>query len=158
VVYFGGFFVKLGYFPGFSLYIKLNINKLIKFKKLRDKIECPWLQRSEGQFRGQKSRGPLKMSLEMAHKVIVPQKNYVPQFLKQRDINSYSFFKTNFSSAQNDSAFLIRLNLGISAPLCAPDSARQISASSMLTRPKSKTTGARKEMAATNTAKRRREQ
>ncbi len=24
----------------------------------------------------------------MAHKVIVPQKNYVPQFLKQRDINS----------------------------------------------------------------------
>ena len=26
----------------------------------------------------------------MAHKVIVPQKkNYVPQFLKQRDINSY---------------------------------------------------------------------
>ena len=33
---------------------------------------------------------PLKMSLEMAHKVIVPQKkNYVPQFLKQRYINSY---------------------------------------------------------------------
>ncbi len=32
------------------------------------------------------------MSLEMAHKVIVPQKkNYVPQFLKQRDINSYNF-------------------------------------------------------------------
>jgi hypothetical protein len=29
------------------------------------------------------------MSLEMAHKVIVPQKkNNVPQFLKQRDINS----------------------------------------------------------------------
>jgi hypothetical protein len=28
----------------------------------------------EGQFRGQKSRGPLKMSREMAHKVIVPQK------------------------------------------------------------------------------------
>jgi hypothetical protein len=33
------------------------------------------------------------MSLEMAHKVILPpQKNYIPQFLKQRDINSYSFF------------------------------------------------------------------
>jgi hypothetical protein len=33
------------------------------------------------------------MSLEMAQKVIVPQKkNYVPHFLKQRDINSY-FFK-----------------------------------------------------------------
>ena len=30
------------------------------------------------------------MSLEMAKKVIVPQKkNYVPQFLKQQDINSY---------------------------------------------------------------------
>jgi hypothetical protein len=30
------------------------------------------------------------MSLEMAQKVIVPQKkDYVPQFLKQRDINSY---------------------------------------------------------------------
>jgi hypothetical protein len=37
-----------------------------------------------------KSLGPLKMSLEMAHKVIVPpKKNYIPQFLKQRDINSY---------------------------------------------------------------------
>jgi hypothetical protein len=31
------------------------------------------------------------MSLKMAHKVILPpQKNYIPQFLKQRDINSYS--------------------------------------------------------------------
>jgi hypothetical protein len=31
------------------------------------------------------------MSLEIAQKVIVPQKNnYVPQFLKQRDINSYN--------------------------------------------------------------------
>jgi hypothetical protein len=29
----------------------------------------------------------------MAHKVIVPpKKNYVPQFLKQRDINSYYVF------------------------------------------------------------------
>jgi hypothetical protein len=33
------------------------------------------------------------MSLEMAHKVILPpKKNYIPQFLKQRDINSYSHF------------------------------------------------------------------
>ncbi len=33
------------------------------------------------------------MSLEMAQKVIVPQKkNYVPQFLKQRDINIYTAF------------------------------------------------------------------
>jgi hypothetical protein len=32
------------------------------------------------------------MSLEMAHKVIVPpKKNYIPQFLKQRDINSYCY-------------------------------------------------------------------
>jgi hypothetical protein len=31
------------------------------------------------------------MSLKMAHKVILPpKKNYIPQFLKQRDINSYS--------------------------------------------------------------------
>jgi hypothetical protein len=32
------------------------------------------------------------MSLEMAHKVILPpKKNYIPQFLKQRDINSYYY-------------------------------------------------------------------
>jgi hypothetical protein len=37
------------------------------------------------------------MSLEMAHKVILPpQKNYIPQFLKQRDINSY-FLPVSFS-------------------------------------------------------------
>jgi hypothetical protein len=35
------------------------------------------------------------MSLEMAHKVVVPEKkNYDPQFLKQRYINSYC--ATNF--------------------------------------------------------------
>ena len=39
------------------------------FKKLRDNL------------RGQKSLGPLKMSLEMAHKVIVPQKNMSRSFL-----------------------------------------------------------------------------
>jgi hypothetical protein len=45
-------------------------------------------------LRGQKSLGPLKMSLEMAHKVILPpKKNYIPQFLKQRDINSYYFME-----------------------------------------------------------------
>jgi hypothetical protein len=56
------------------------------FKKLWDIIFFdPW--------RGQKSLGPLKMSREMAHKVMVPQKNnYVPQFLKQRYINSYLLF------------------------------------------------------------------
>jgi hypothetical protein len=48
-------------------------------------------------FKKQKSLGPLKMSLEMAHKVIVPQKkNYVPQFLKQRDINSYKEPRNKF--------------------------------------------------------------
>ena len=55
-----------------------KITNVPLFKKLWDSL------------RGQKRLGPLKMSLEMAHKVIVPQKkNYVPQFLKQRDINSY---------------------------------------------------------------------
>jgi hypothetical protein len=39
------------------------------------------------------------MSLEMAHKVILPpKKNYIPQFLKQRDINSY--YTYNFTSKQ----------------------------------------------------------
>jgi hypothetical protein len=37
------------------------------------------------------------MSLEMAHKVILPpKKNYIPQFLKQRDINSYFFHQKLF--------------------------------------------------------------
>jgi hypothetical protein len=36
------------------------------------------------------------MSLEMAHKVILPpKKNYIPQFLKQRDINSYYEYTRN---------------------------------------------------------------
>jgi hypothetical protein len=39
------------------------------------------------------------MSLEMAHKVILPpKKNYIPQFLKQRDINSYNYFIQDTSS------------------------------------------------------------
>jgi hypothetical protein len=51
-------------------------------------------------LRGQKSLGPLKMSLEMAHKVIVPpKKNYIPQFLKQRDINSYFLLGGNEQAA-----------------------------------------------------------
>ncbi len=53
-------------------------------------IKLPMSRCAGDNLRGQKSLGPLKMSLEMAHKIIVPQKkNYVPQFLKQRDINSY---------------------------------------------------------------------
>ncbi len=39
------------------------------------------------------------MSLEMAHKVILPpKKNYIPQFLKQRDINSYFILFISFSN------------------------------------------------------------
>ncbi len=48
------------------------------FKKLRDIIffwgENHFMSHFEGQFRGQKSRSPLKMSREMAHKVILPPK------------------------------------------------------------------------------------
>jgi hypothetical protein len=46
-----------------------------------------------GQFKGSKKSWPPQNALEMAHKVILPpKKNYIPQFLKQRDINSYSLF------------------------------------------------------------------
>jgi hypothetical protein len=39
------------------------------------------------------------MSLEMAHKVILPpKKNYIPQFLKQRDINSYYVLTVEYTS------------------------------------------------------------
>ena len=37
-------------------------------------------------------RGPLKKSREMAQKVIVPQKNYVPNFLKQWNIGKFYVF------------------------------------------------------------------
>jgi hypothetical protein len=41
------------------------------------------------------------MSLEMAHKVILPpKKNYIPQFLKQRDINSYYAYSWEGSAAR----------------------------------------------------------
>ncbi len=43
-----------------------------------------------GQYRGhKKSLGPLKISHEMDHKVICPQKNNIPHFQNQRYINSY---------------------------------------------------------------------
>jgi hypothetical protein len=43
------------------------------------------------------------MSLEMAHKVILPpKKNYIPQFLKQRDINSYYRHLTDISWGQRE--------------------------------------------------------
>jgi hypothetical protein len=47
------------------------------------------------------------MSLEMAHKVILPpKKNYIPQFLKQRDINSYflGYYKVRGCSQSNNIA------------------------------------------------------
>ena len=49
----------------------------------------------EGQFRGQKSRGPLKMSREMAHKVIVPKKKILSQsFLNSRTLVILCLFAT----------------------------------------------------------------
>ncbi len=64
-------------------------------KKLWDIIFFFWdnnfLSHFSGHFEGAST---LKMSLEMAQKVIVPQKkDYVPQFLKQRDINSYKMLQ-----------------------------------------------------------------
>ncbi len=42
----------------------------------------------------------------MAHKVIVPpKKNYIPQFLKQRDINSYSFVFVAFQTQRASCEF-----------------------------------------------------
>jgi hypothetical protein len=50
----------------------------IKRKKawIRIHLKC-----ARDNLRGQKSLGPLKMSLEMAHKVIVPQKKMSRSFL-----------------------------------------------------------------------------
>ncbi len=43
-------------------------------------LNCP--ERSEGQFWGQKSRGPLKISRKMAHKVICPKTKIISQIFK----------------------------------------------------------------------------
>jgi hypothetical protein len=52
------------------------------------------------------------MSLEMAHKVILPpKKNYIPQFLKQRDINSYFLIFAN--SLSLPAAFYVHNLLGM---------------------------------------------
>jgi hypothetical protein len=70
----------------------LNFASTKKVVKVDGKLRNVYItsQCARDNLRGQKSLGPLKMSLEMAHKVIVPpKKNYIPQFLKQRDINSY---------------------------------------------------------------------
>jgi hypothetical protein len=74
-------------------------------------------ERSEGQFRGQISRGPLKISRKMAHKVICPKtKNNLSNFQNQRCIgifmslcdqlpsilSLYSFFSSFFYCFNND--------------------------------------------------------
>ena len=47
----------------------------------------------EGQFRGQKSRGPLEISREMAHYVVCPkqQKNNIPNFQNQQCIGIFMY-------------------------------------------------------------------
>ncbi len=91
----------------------LEYIKLPLFKKLWDNFFCGTITLwaiSRDILRGPrlfwplncpecKSLAPLKISLEIDHKVIVPQKNYVPLFLKQRYINSYYVKKdANFAS------------------------------------------------------------
>jgi hypothetical protein len=57
------------------------------------------------------------MSLEMAHKVILPpKKNYIPQFLKQRDINSYYFSRKRSASQDKNSIYLVIYFLAL--PIC----------------------------------------
>jgi hypothetical protein len=81
-------------------------------------------------LRGQKSLGPLKMSLEMAQKVIVPpKKNYIPHFLKQLDINSYTVAKgclngeASPQSRQSAKRFSSRWNWDSPTPLAAGECA-----------------------------------
>ncbi len=51
---------------------------------------APLIFENLGQFRGQKSLGPLEISLEKAHYVVCPQKkNNIPHFQNQQCINSY---------------------------------------------------------------------
>ncbi len=56
----------------------------------------------KGQFRGQKSLGPLEISWEMAHYVVCPKpkKNNIPNFQNQRCIgifmSLYFFLRSNF--------------------------------------------------------------
>jgi hypothetical protein len=70
-----------------------KITNVPLFKKLWDIIffwgDNNFLSHFSGHFEGASTFLTPKLSLEMAQKVIVPQKkNYVPQFLKQQDINS----------------------------------------------------------------------
>jgi hypothetical protein len=51
--------------------------------------ENHFMSHFSGHFEGASTFLTPKLSLEMAQKVILPpKKNYIPQFLKQRDINS----------------------------------------------------------------------
>jgi len=53
---------------------------ILRGPRLSWPLNCP--ERSEGQFRGQKSRGPLKMSREMSHKLICPKPKIISQMFK----------------------------------------------------------------------------
>jgi hypothetical protein len=58
-------------------------------------------------LRGQKSLGPLKMSLEMAHKVIVPQKKLYPAVILVQipinlsDILTFIFLVNNLAALKS---------------------------------------------------------
>ena len=76
------------------------------FKKLRDIMffcgTITLLAISRDNLRGQKSLGPLKLSREMDHKVILLQKkHYVPNFLKQRNIGNFMSFLNLLSSSSS---------------------------------------------------------
>ena len=73
-----------------------KITNVPLLKKLWDIIFFFWDNNFLSHLGVKKVEAPLKMSREMAQKVIVPKKeNYVPKFLKQRDIGNFrSFFAT----------------------------------------------------------------
>ncbi len=61
--------------PIFSLSKKFDSdNEFLIYMKNVKTINVPLFKKLRDNSRGQKSLGPLKMSLEMAHKAIVPQK------------------------------------------------------------------------------------
>jgi hypothetical protein len=70
----------------------ITLHKITQCADITRKKKKTWirihLKCARDNLRGQKSLGPLKMSLEMAQSYCLTKKN-VPQFLKQRDINSY---------------------------------------------------------------------
>ncbi len=56
----------------------------------------------EGQFRGQKSRGPLKMSREMAHKVTVP----LTKIMSRSFLNSGTYITSYFLTVHYFNSFV----------------------------------------------------